>query len=71
MVVANKRGTLVANPMVNVVDGLQRQQLAMVRSISLGVTASNPADLNAGGKTVGDITSEDELKTATLLTLLG
>jgi hypothetical protein len=33
--------------------------------------ASKPADLNAGGKTVGDMKSEDKLKTAELLTLLG
>jgi hypothetical protein len=62
MVIENKRGTPIENPMLRVIDGLQRQQLAMVRSISLGVTASKPADLNAGGKMVGDMKSEDETK---------
>ena len=71
MVIENKRGTPIENPMLRVIDTLTRQQLAMVRAISLGVTASKPADLNAGGKTVGDMKSEDETKTAELLTLLG
>ena len=71
MVIENKRGTPIENPMLRVIDTLTRQQLAMVRSISLGVTASKPSDLNAGGKTVGDMKSEDDLKTAELLTLIG
>jgi len=46
----NKRGTLVENPLLRVVDTLQRQQLALIRSMSLNQTDSDPRTLNAAGK---------------------
>jgi len=46
----NKRGTLVENPLLRVVDILQRQQLALIRSMSLNQTDSDPRTLNAAGK---------------------
>jgi hypothetical protein len=48
--ITNKRGTLVENPLLRVVDTLQRQQLALIRSMSLNQTESDPRTLNAAGK---------------------
>jgi hypothetical protein len=48
--ISNKRGTLVENPLLRVVDTLQRQQLALIRSMSLNQTESDPRTLNAAGK---------------------
>lgn len=45
----NQRGTLIENPLLRVVDTLQRQQLAIVRSMSLNQTDSDPRTLNAQG----------------------
>ena len=47
----NDRGTMCVNPMLAVVDSLQRQQLALIRSLSLNQTAQDPRTLNAMGKT--------------------
>lgn len=44
------KGTPIVNPLVSVVDSLQRQQLAIVRSMSMTQTESDPRTLNAGGK---------------------
>ena len=57
--------------MTAVVDALQRQQLALVRSLSLGVSASHPHDLNASGKTVGDIERQVEMDSGGIMSLLG
>lgn len=58
----NDRGTVVMNPMVTVIDGMQRQQLALIRSLSINQQASDPRTLNAGGtarlahkKTMNDV----------------
>ena len=48
----NERGTMVMNPMVTVIDGMQRQQLALIRSLSINQQASDPRTLNGGGKAV-------------------
>ena len=48
-VVENQRGTLVENPLVRVVDTLQRQQLAVVRTLSLGVRSDNARAMNDSG----------------------
>jgi len=71
LVIENMRGTKIPNPMTAVVDALQRQQLALVRSLSLGVRASHPYDLNASGKTVGDIECQGELDSGGIMSLLG
>lgn len=49
--IKNKRETLVENPLFKVVDTLQRQQLAIIRSMSLNQTDSDPRTLNATGFT--------------------
>ena len=55
--IKNQRGTLVENPMLRVVDTLQRQQLSIIRSMSLNTidadsrTANGKsADLNTASK---------------------
>lgn len=51
VLIKNKRETLVENPLIRVIDTLQRQQMAIIRSMSLNQTASDPRVLNATGKT--------------------
>lgn len=43
------RGTPVANPLIGIIDSLQRQQLAIIRSLSLAQTATDPRTKNAQG----------------------
>ena len=52
--IKNKRETLVENPLLRVIDTLQRQQMAIIRSMSLNQTDSDPRTLNAIGKTVNE-----------------
>lgn len=47
--VQNDRGTMVMNPLFSVVDTLQRQQLAVIRSLSIMQTATDPRTKNMGG----------------------
>lgn len=47
----NDRGTHIVNPMLSVVDSLQRQQLALIRSLSLNQQAQDPRTLNGQGST--------------------
>jgi hypothetical protein len=42
MMVENKRGTQIPNPLILVIDTLERRQLAVIRSMSLNQTASDP-----------------------------
>jgi len=51
VLIKNKRESLVENPLIRVIDTLQRQQMAIIRSMSLNQTASDPRVLNATGKT--------------------
>ena len=39
MVVENKRGTQIPNPLISVVNTLERRQLAVIRSMSLNQTS--------------------------------
>lgn len=48
--IKTEKGTPIANPLVSIIDSLQRQQLAIIRSMSLNQTESDPRTLNAGGK---------------------
>ena len=50
--VKNKRETLIENPILRVIDTLQRQQLAIIRSMSLNQQAADPRTLNASGRTI-------------------
>ena len=52
-VIKNDRGTPIVNPFLTVIDSLQRQQLALIRSISMNQQAQDPRTLNAGGKEQG------------------
>ena len=51
-IVTNQRGTQIENPLFRVIDTLQRQQLAIMRSMSLNQTGTDARTLNAGAKTV-------------------
>ena len=42
MMVKNKRGTQIPNPLISVIDTLERRQLAVIRSISLNKTVHDP-----------------------------
>lgn len=55
-VVKNDRGTPIVNPLLTVVDSLQRQQLALIRSLSLNQMAQDPRTLNGQGKEKSKIT---------------
>ena len=48
-IIENQRGTPIENPMFRVVDTLQRQQLSIIRSMSLNQTYRDPRDINEGG----------------------
>ena len=47
--IKNKRETLIENPLLRVIDTLQRQQMSIIRSMSLNQTESDPRTLNATG----------------------
>jgi hypothetical protein len=49
--IKNKRETLIENPLLRVIDTLQRQQLAIIRSMSLNQTASDPRVMDAQART--------------------
>ena len=50
MMVENKRGTPIPNPLLSVIDTLERRQLAVIRSMSLNQTASDPRTINGSAK---------------------
>jgi hypothetical protein len=50
MMVESKRGTPIPNPLLSVIDTLERRQLAVIRSISLNQTASDPRTPNGFAK---------------------
>ena len=50
VLIQNKRGTLVPNPLIAVVDTLERRQLAVIRSMSLNQMASDPRTINGAAK---------------------
>lgn len=52
VLIQNKRGTLIPNPLIAVIDTLERRQLAVIRSMSLNQQASDPRTLNAAGQNV-------------------
>ena len=54
VLIQNKRGTLIANPLLAVIDTLQRQQMAVIRSMSLNQQASDPRTLNGSAKASND-----------------
>ena len=46
MMVENKRGTQIPNPLISVIDTLERHQLAVIRPMSLNQTAHDPRKIN-------------------------
>jgi len=46
MMVENKCGIPIPNPLLSVIDTLERRQLAVIRSMSLKQTASDPCTIN-------------------------
>ena len=50
MMVENKRGTQIPNPLISVIDTLERRQLAVIRSISLNQAAHDPRAMNGTAK---------------------
>ena len=54
VLIQNKRGTLIANPLLAVIDTLERRQMAVIRSMSLNQQASDPRTINGAARTVGD-----------------
>jgi phage terminase small subunit len=51
VLIQNKQGTLVANPLLAVIDTLERRQMAVIRSISLNPTpkCNNYCGMRADG----------------------
>ena len=47
--IKTERGTPIANPLLSVIDQLQRLQLAIIRSLSLAQTETDPRTKNAQG----------------------
>ena len=47
--IKNPRGTPIPNPLISIIDTLQRQQLAIIRSLSLAQTETDPRTKNAAG----------------------
>jgi hypothetical protein len=54
MMIENKRGTPIPNPFLSVIDTLERRQLAVIRSMSLNKTASDPRTINGSAKVEGE-----------------
>lgn len=50
MMVENKRGTQIPNPLISVIDTLERRQLAVIRSMSFNQTAHDPRMINGTAK---------------------
>ena len=50
MLVENKRGTQIPNPLIAVIDTLERRQLAVIRSMSLNQTVHDPRTNNSTAK---------------------
>lgn len=48
--ITNDKGTPIVNPLLTIIDSLQRRQLALIRSISLNQQPQDPRTLSAGGK---------------------
>lgn len=49
-IIVNERGTKVPNPFFAIIDNLQRQQLALIRSLSLNQQTQDPRTLNGHGQ---------------------
>ena len=50
MIVENKCGIPIPNPLLSVIDTLERRRLAVIRSMSLNQTASDPRTINGSAE---------------------
>ena len=50
MMIEDKRGTQIPNPLISVIDTLERRQLAVIRSMSLNQTAHDSRTINGTAK---------------------
>lgn len=50
VLIQNKRGTFVPNPLIQVIDTLERRQLAVIRSMSLNQMGADPRTINGAAK---------------------
>ena len=67
-IIQNRRGTLVENPLLRVIDTTLRQQLAVIRSMSLNSTPSDPRTLHANA--ASEQQARDAIKNAGVMSLL-
>ena len=70
VIIENKRGTMVENPLLRVVDTLTRQQLSLIRSLSLGVHSDTARDANSSGSKARDAVDTGKIKDGKILDLL-
>ena len=54
MMVGNNRGAPIPNPFLSVIDTLERRHLAVIQSMSLNPTASDPRSINGTAKVEGE-----------------
>tara|TARA_R110002153_G_scaffold273084_2_gene442987 strand:- start:8885 stop:9361 length:477 start_codon:yes stop_codon:yes gene_type:complete len=57
VLIQNKRGTLIANPLLSVIDTLERRQMSVIRSMSLNQMHADPRTVNASARTTVDARS--------------
>ena len=57
VLIQNKRGTLIPNPLLAVIDTLERRQMAIIRSMSLNQMHSDPRTINAAARATVDAQS--------------
>ena len=68
----NQRGTEIENPLLRSVDTLQRQQLAMMRGLSLGVSSEKAVSQNNTGKKSSEKAKKaEDIKQQNVMKLLG
>ena len=53
MMIENRRGTPIPNSLPAVIDVLKRRQLAVIRSMSLNQTASDPRTIDGSANVEG------------------
>lgn len=57
VIVENQRGTQIPNPLLAIIDTIERRQLAVIRSMSLNQQASDPRTINGNAKNVNNARS--------------
>ena len=57
VIVENQRGTQIPNPLLAIIDTIERRQLAVIRSMSLNQQASDPRTINGNAKNVSNARS--------------